>query len=171
MALLPWQWDYMFIITAAHTVSLSLCVCVCAGDIRLVNGSVPSEGRVELFYEGKWGRVSVSSRTVATAATAAAADAAAAAAAAARVACRQAGYPYSDGTVDFGQGRGPFWVGFGFCTGDEERIEQCSHNGWRAFCPSCLDLGVRCRGECVQSVKHTHTYARTHTVYQGVLAC
>ena len=141
--------------TAAHTVSLP--VCVCAGDIRLVNGSVPSEGRVELFYEGEWGRVIVNRYTLAAAAC---------------VACHQAGYPYSDGTGDFGQGSGPFWVGIRFCTGDEERIEQCYHNGWRdSICPSCPDLGVRCRRECVQSVKCTHTHAHTHTVYQGVLTC
>ena len=151
-----------------HTLSLSLCVCVCAGGIRLVGGSVPSEGRVELFYEGEWGGVNDDIYTTA--------------AAAARVACQQVGYPYSNGTGYFGQGSGPVWVSIRSCTGDEEKIEQCSHDGWRdQFRSPYPDFGVRCRGECVQSVKHTHAHTRTHarththththTVYQGVLTC
>ena len=116
--------------TATH----SLSPCVCAGDIRLVNGSVPSEGRVELFYEGEWGRVRIEVSS---------------AAAAARVACRQVGYPYSDGTGDFGQGSGPVSVGIWACTGDEERIEQCYHGGWRMIIAFLPDFGVKCRGEVV----------------------
>ena len=112
---------------------------MCAGDIRLVNGSVPSEGRVELFYEGEWGRVRIDMFS---------------AAAAARVACRQVGYPYSDGTGDFGQGSGPVWVAIWSCIGDEERIEQCYHGGWRMIL-AFPDFGVKCRGDFVQSVKYT----------------
>ena len=114
-------------------------LCAFTGDIRLVGGSVPSEGRVELFYEGEWGRVVVDSYTVA------------------RVACRQAGYPYTGGTASFGQGSGPVWVFITWCTGDEERVERCFHDGWRHNkCPSCPDLGVRCLGECVQCAKNKH---------------
>ena len=129
--------------TTAYTSSL------CAGDIRLVNGSVPSEGRVELFYEGEWGRVVVSSYSSDTVA---------------RVACRQAGYPYTEGTGFFKQGSGPVWVVIWRCTGDEERVEQCIHNGWKYnTCPSCLAFGVRCRGECAWSAKDTHRIKRCLT--------
>ena len=116
-------------------------LCAFTGDIRLVGGSVPSEGIVELFYEGEWGRVVYSFNSDTSA----------------RVACQQAGYPYTEGTGSFGQGSGPVWVVIWHCTGDEKRVEQCVHYGWRGnLCHSCLDLGVRCRGECVQCVKSKH---------------
>jgi len=114
-------------------------VCLCAGDIRLVGGSDPSEGRVELFYEGEWGRVLRLFKFAATA----------------HVACRQAGYPYSEGLQSFGQGSGPARLGIVICTGDEERLELCHHEGWMIICPRCLDFGVRCRGKC--GVRKTHT--------------
>ena len=110
-------------------------VCLCTGDIRLVGGSDPSEGRVELFYEGEWGRVIQSHFTHA-----------------ADVACWQAGYPYTEGLQSFGQGSGPVWLAIAGCTRDEERIEQCLHiYGWRTSTIPNLpnifhDLGVRCRG-------------------------
>ena len=119
-------------------------LCASTGDIRLVGGSLPSEGRVELFHEGEWGRVVVSSSNSDTVA---------------RVACRQAGYPYTEGTRSFEQGSGPVWVVISWCTGDEKRVEQCVHYGWRSnICLFCPDLGVRCRGECVVCEEHTHTH-------------
>ena len=120
---------------------------MCAGDIRLVGGSVPSQGRVELFYEGEWGRVFIDG-SFSDPATAVA-----------RVACRQAGYPYTEGNQSFGQGSGPVWLNIQTCTGDEERLEQCYHLGWRGT-SSGSDLGVRCRGECVWCEKDTHIVSR-----------
>ena len=117
---------------AVHSHTLYLC----AGDIRLFGGSVPSEGRVELFYEGGWRRVAGFGFT------------------AARVACRQVGYPYSDGTRDFGQGNSTVWVVIWSCNGDEERVEQCLHTGWKIITNSVT--GVRCRGKCLQGVKYIH---------------
>ena len=104
----------------------------------MVGGSDPSEGRVELFYEGEWGRVFQSSTSNA---------------AKAHVACRQAGYPYSEGLQSFGQGSGPVWLFILGCTGDEERVEQCWHYGWRRMYSFQSDLGVRCRGKC--GITHT----------------
>ena len=106
----------------------------------MVGGSDPSEGRVELFYEGEWGRVVIVIPDAAVA----------------RVACRQAGYPYSEGLQSFEQGSGPAWLDIFGCTGDEERVEQCGHfYGWRSIYSSLLDLGVRCRGKYE---KDTHTH-------------
>ena len=97
----------------------------------MVGGSDPSEGRVELFYEGEWGRVVIVIPDAAVA----------------HVACRQAGYPYSEGLQSFGQGSGPVCIAIIECTGDEERVEQCRHNGWRSIYSVLSDLGVRCRGK------------------------
>ena len=121
-------------------------VCLCAGDIRLVGGSDPSEGRVELFYEGEWGRVAIALRHAAVA----------------HVACRQAGYPYSEGLQSFGQGSGTVWLHIFGCTGDEERVEQCTHLGWRRIFPIPFDLGVRCRGKCGTRRTHMHTVTSCH---------
>ena len=74
-------------VTHTHTVFL------CAGDIRLVGGSDPLEGRVELFYEGEWGQVVAHRGTNA-----------------ANFACRQAGHPYSEGIQSFVQGNGSVWL-------------------------------------------------------------
>ena len=92
-----------------------------------------SEERVELFYEGQWGRVVI--------------DWTRDAAAVARVACRQAGYPYGEGLQLLRKGSGPVWLVIFECTGDEERVEQCWHYGWRSMYPFHSDFGVRCRGK------------------------
>ena len=102
----------------------------------MVGGSDPSEGRVELFYEGEWSRV-LQDPLNDSLARAAVAD----------VACRQAGYPYSEGLQSFGHGSGTAWLVIFACTGDEERVEQCWHVGWRSIYPYPSDLGVRCRGK------------------------
>ena len=118
-------------------------VCLCAGDIRLVGGSDPSEGRVELFYEREWRRVlryplnDSENFFLSHFVRATVAD----------VSCRQAGFPYSEGLQSFGQGSGPVWLVIFGCTGDEERVEQCFHYGWRSIPPSFPDLSVRCRGK------------------------
>ena len=104
----------------------------------MVGGSDPSEGKVELFYEGEWGRVVIAFPNAAVA----------------DVACRQAGYPYSEGLQSFGQGSGPVWLDINRCTGDEERVEQCVHYGWRNIDSFQPVLGVRCRGKC--GITHTH---------------
>ena len=131
-------------------------VCLCAGDIRLVGGSDPSEGRVELFYEGVWGRVLQPSTGHSVYIYESGYFIEYARAAVADVACRQTGYPYSEGLQSFGHGSGPAWLAISGCTGDEERVEQCRHLGvWRITYPSDPELGVRCRGKC--STRKTHT--------------
>ena len=99
----------------------------------MVGGSDPSEGRVELFYEGKWAGVAILSPDAAVA----------------DVACRQVGYPYSEVLQSFELGSGPVWLLIIACTGDEERVEQCRRlfDGWGYIYSSHPDLGVRCRGK------------------------
>ena len=103
----------------------------------MVGGSVPSEGRVELFYEGEWGRVPYYQMNNSLAAVIA------------TVACRQLGYPNGNLTDSFGEGSGTVWTIVHSCTGMEERLEQCQHCGWQYISCICPDLGVTCGRECV----------------------
>ena len=105
------------------------------GDVRLVGGDGPHEGRVEVFDEfpagdrvwgtvcdDGWGQVD------------------------ADVVCRQLGYPgavSARSSAAFGRGMGPIWVDDAGCTGDEEQLLDCpraaAHN-----CGHNEDAGVVC---------------------------
>ena len=86
------------------------------GDLRLVGGSAPSEGRLEILHENEWGTVCDDSFDARDA----------------DVACRQLGYASAS---DFlGAFRNPFGPGTGHivlddlhCTGDEARLDECPH--------------------------------------------
>ena len=50
------------------------------------------------------------------------------------VVCRQLGLPFTNaqfvaGRV-FGQGTGPIWLDEVECTGQENSLDECSHDGW-----------------------------------------
>ena len=108
-------------------------------DLRLVNGNVAHEGRLEIFHDGEWGTVCDDYWTDDDAA----------------VACRQLGYPGAEPNggrflrAHFGQGTGPIWLDNVVCEGSELRLIDCprlaegeeigSHN-----CRHSEDVGIRC---------------------------
>ena len=86
------------------------------GEVRLVGGSGPHEGRVEVFHNGAWGTVCDSGWDLQDAA----------------VVCRQLGYGKARialGFAAFGEGRGPIWYDNVRCSGHEASLAQCAHNG------------------------------------------
>ncbi|XP_072025363.1 LOW QUALITY PROTEIN: uncharacterized protein [Amphiura filiformis] len=104
-----------------------------AVQIRLVGGSNINEGRVEVFYDNAWGTVCHDLWGVNDA----------------RVVCRQLGLPYGAaqgvGRATFGQGSGVIWLDNVECTGSENRLDECNHNGWGiGNCDHSEDAGVRC---------------------------
>ncbi|XP_072042484.1 uncharacterized protein [Amphiura filiformis] len=97
------------------------------GQVRLVGGQNTNEGRVEVFYNGRWGTVCADSWDDDDA----------------MVVCRQLGFPSGDAravistlshflytSAEFGQGTGPVWLDGVSCSGSENRLDECRHNGW-----------------------------------------
>ena len=88
------------------------------GDVRLVDGSNIYEGRVEVCVYNRWGTVCDDDWDTSDA----------------EVVCRQLGYNLTSNAVAysrafFGQGTGHIWLDNVQCTGSENELLNCSHNG------------------------------------------
>ena len=69
------------------------------------------------------------------------------------VVCHQLGYAHAVRVAvraEFGRGRGRTWLDNVHCTGLENSLSDCDHNGWGAEnCGHNEDAGVVCEGEWV----------------------
>ncbi|XP_063960869.1 deleted in malignant brain tumors 1 protein-like isoform X4 [Lytechinus pictus] len=105
------------------------------GDVRLVGGNNPAEGRVEIEHNGEWGTICDDSWDLEDAG----------------VVCRMLGYPAATdapGYAHFGQGSGPILLDDVACTGDEESIFDCGNPGIGVNnCGHYEDAGVVCSNE------------------------
>ena len=104
-------------------------------EVRLIGGSSDLEGRVEVLYLGTWGTICDDFWSIEDA----------------HVICRQLGFGsalQATGLASFGQGTGTIWLDNVQCTGNETRIEDCTHNGWGNHnCAHFEDAGVVCSGK------------------------
>ncbi|CAI8029055.1 Neurotrypsin, partial [Geodia barretti] len=105
------------------------------GDLRLVGGDTEYEGRVEVCVSQEWGTVCDDGWDITDA----------------RVVCNQlrlsnnTGYPVRYAYYDYGMGRGPIFLDDVDCSGDEERLIDCEHNGISVHdCYHYQDAGVYC---------------------------
>ena len=101
------------------------------GDIRLVGGSNNHEGRVEVCHDNEWGTVCDDLWSDIDGS----------------VACRQLGYSFVRVTTNafFGQGNGPILLDNLYCTGSENRLIDCEHQGIGSHnCDHTKDAGVVC---------------------------
>ena len=103
--------------------------------VRLVGGSSPYEGRVEIKYNGQWGTVCDDGWDNTDAG----------------VVCRQLGLGssgISSGSAYFGQGTGPIWLDNIACVGNESILASCGHLGLNITrnCTHSKDVGVTCHG-------------------------
>ena len=106
------------------------------GSVRLVSGQHDYEGRVEVYHEGVWGTVCDDGWDIQDAI----------------VVCRQLGFRYgtaqSFNAAKFGEGTGQIWLDGVACSGQENQLDACSHNGWGSHnCFHSEDAGVNCMGE------------------------
>ena len=105
-----------------------------AVHFRLVDGSSPHEGRVELFTNGQWGTVCDDSWGLSDA----------------NVVCRQLGFEMAVSAVSsagFGEGSGPIHLDDMSCDGSEASLLECAHGGVGSHnCGHSEDAGVVCKG-------------------------
>ncbi len=106
------------------------------GAVRLVGGTTPLEGRVELFLLGHWGTVCDYNWDLADA----------------TVVCHQLGYPRAVEAprgAAFGAGSGPSWYYYVNCVGTELNLNQCSRSSYHfgSACSHSNDAGVVCSSE------------------------
>ncbi|XP_052018032.1 macrophage scavenger receptor types I and II isoform X2 [Apodemus sylvaticus] len=100
--------------------------------VRLVDGTGPHEGRVEIFHEGQWGTICDDRWDIR----------------AGQVVCRSLGYQdvlAVHKRAHFGQGTGPIWLNEVMCFGRESSIENCKIRQWGILsCSHAEDAGVTC---------------------------
>ena len=87
---------------------------------------------MEIFYNSNWGTVCDNSWDMNDA----------------RVVCRQLGFPdaiSAPHSARFGSGSGNIWLDHVRCSGNENSILHCSHNGWGSHnCGHSEDASVIC---------------------------
>ncbi|XP_033630027.1 adhesion G-protein coupled receptor G4-like isoform X2 [Asterias rubens] len=103
-----------------------------SAGVRLVGGSVPSEGRVEVFYDGQWGTVCDDGWYITDAS----------------VVCRQLGFTGATNawlSAHFGEGTGQIFMDDINCDGNEKRLQDCAFGGWGDHnCYHAEDASVTC---------------------------
>lgn len=102
--------------------------------MRLVDGDHTCSGRVEVYYDGRWGTVCDSYWGSSDG----------------QVVCREVGCGNGIEAVrdaDFGEGSGPVWLNYVGCSGPETTVRNCDSRDWGDnSCQHNSDSGVIC--EC-----------------------
>ena len=100
--------------------------------VRLVGGKCGNEGRVEIYYNSRWGTVCDDRWDLNDA----------------RVVCRQLGFQDAEAVFEggeFGEGTGTILFDEIACAGNESSLFSCGHRGVGVSnCDHDEDAGVRC---------------------------
>ncbi|XP_030847848.1 deleted in malignant brain tumors 1 protein isoform X1 [Strongylocentrotus purpuratus] len=107
-------------------------------NIRLMNGPSPREGRVEMFYNGRWNTICDDSFNLEEA----------------QVVCRQLGYDTDNvtprGSAYYGEGSGS--IRLVQCSGWEYTLGSCSLTSGDSVCRHYEDAGVRCGSDIITAI-------------------
>ena len=135
------SWHHHIDVVCGDSVSGCECahcqfvVFVTDPDVRLVGGSGPHEGRVEVYLNGVWGTVCDDGWGLQDA----------------TVVCHQLGYGRAVGArrhATFGEGSGRIWYDNVNCNGREANLAQCASAGLGVHnCSHSEDAGVICASE------------------------
>ena len=113
------------------------------GSLRLADGGVSRCGRVEVFYDGRWGTIRGDDRWNTFAGD---------------VVCQRLGYTGAQGVFKnayYGEGQDPTWLFNLTCLTDSSSILECTQNGWGIGTSNhSQDAGVCC--DCPQ-IRHLST--------------
>ena len=99
-------------------------------DVRLVNGSVPAEGRLEVFFDDQWNPCCLyygfDSNDV-------------------KVVCRELGYSTVNASIEhYGQGSDVVFTLEPWCSGDESRLIDCDSLDSGVRNTACTHVGIKC---------------------------
>ena len=111
--------------------NVSFYVHILAAEVRLVGGSGPGDGRVEVLHEGSWGTVCDDLWDDVDAG----------------VVCRFLGFQGGIAVIGgaYGSGEGPILLDDVRCSGSENSLADCPNNGWgNSNCMHVEDAGVIC---------------------------
>ena len=124
-------------VSGCECVHCQFVVFVTDPDVRLVGGSGPHEGRVEVYHYGVWGTVCDDGWDLRDA----------------TVVCHQLGYGTAVGAPGHAAFRfrwiyDPIWYANVNCSGREANLAQCDHDGLEVHnCYHSQDAGVICASE------------------------
>ncbi|XP_070837962.1 galectin-3-binding protein B [Chaetodon trifascialis] len=122
------------------------------GDVRLFGAQSFSEGRVEVYHEGKWGTVCDDGWDMAEA----------------QVVCRQLHFPGAKSVVfgkDYGEASGPVWLDDMSCKGTENQLSACDFKNWGVTdCSHKEDVGVICETTNTTETMADSTHSLDHSL-------
>ncbi|XP_063063056.1 galectin-3-binding protein A-like [Engraulis encrasicolus] len=120
------------------------------GDVRLVGGKGPSEGRVEVFHAGSWGTVCDDNWGMEEA----------------RVVCAQLGFRgalSAEAGGKFPAGSGSVWLDDLGCKGSEKSLSSCTFKDWGVTdCSHAEDAGVVC--DVDPALNTSKSYSMDHSI-------
>ena len=100
--------------------------------VRLVGGSLPNEGRLEVYYNGEWGTICSNGWDDSDSS----------------LVCRQLGFRSSTISREFEPGTGRIFLDNVMCSNTDTVLANCGHYGVGiiVYCDHSKDVAIKCYG-------------------------